>query len=58
MWPFCKKEREPSILDDPRYKEKPALLLFEIYVLDVIGKLSPQKREGIQKLDIKKIFTI
>lgn len=56
MWPFRNKEREPSILDQPRYKEKPALLLFEIYVLDVIGKLSPQKREGIQKLDINKIF--
>lgn len=56
MWPFCKKDKAESILDHPRYKEKPVILLFEIFVLDVIGRLSPEKRDGIQKLNIKKIF--
>ncbi len=56
MWPFNKKEKAETILDDPRYKDKPVLLLFEIFVLDAIGQLSAEKRKGIQELNIKKIF--
>jgi hypothetical protein len=29
----------------------------EIFVLDVIGRLSPEKRKAIQELNIKKIFS-
>jgi hypothetical protein len=57
MWPFGKKDEPEAVFEDPRYKEKPALLLFEIFVLDVIGRLSPEKRQGIQELDIQKIFS-
>ena len=56
MWPFGKKEKPEAIFEDPRYKEKPVLLLFEIYVLDVIGRLIPEKRQGIQELNVKEIF--
>ena len=56
MWPFGKKEKPGAIFEDPRYKEKPVLLLFEIFVLDVIGRLSPEKRQGIQELNVQKIF--
>ena len=56
MWPFGKKEKPEAIFEDPRYKEKPVLLLFEIFVLDVIGRLSPEKRQGIQELNVQKIF--
>jgi len=56
MWPFNKNEKAETILDNPRYKEKPVLLLFEIFVLDTIGRLSSEKRKGMQDLNIKKIF--
>ncbi len=56
MWPFNKKEKPKTILDEPRYKDKPVLLLFEIFVLDTIGRLSAEKRKGIQELHIKKLF--
>ncbi len=56
MWPFTNKEKTETILDDPRYKEKPVLLLFEIFILDAIGRLPAEKRKGIQDLNIKKIF--
>ena len=56
MWPFTNKEKTETILDDPRYKEKPVLLLFEIFILDAIGRLPAEKRKGIQELNIKKIF--
>lgn len=48
--------KKKTILDNPRYGKKPVLLLFEIYVLDVIGHLSDEKRKGIQSLDIKALF--
>lgn len=56
MWPFTNKEKTETILDNPRYKDKPVLLLFEIFVLDATGRLSTEKRKGIQELNIKKIF--
>lgn len=56
MWPFKKSEKTNIILNNPRYKDKPVLLLFEIFVLDVIGRLTAEKRKGIQDLNIKKIF--
>ncbi len=45
-----------SILDNPRYKQKPTLLLFEFYVLDTVAQLSAAKRQGIEQLDMKKLF--
>ncbi len=56
MWPFTNREKTETILDDPRYKDKPVLLLFEIFILDAIGRLPAEKRKGIQELNIKKIF--
>ncbi|MBD3392243.1 MAG: hypothetical protein GF418_09265 [Chitinivibrionales bacterium] len=47
-----------NILQEPRYKDTPALLLFEIYALDAVGELSAQKREGIEQLDLKKMFNV
>ena len=56
MWPFGKSDKSEAIFDHPRYRVKPVLLLFEIFVLDVIGRLSPGKRQGIQELNVQKIF--
>jgi len=42
-----------TILDDPRYKEKPVLLLFELLVLDTIGQLTDVKRQGVEAMDVK-----
>jgi len=57
MSPARGKKPPETIIDYPRYKKKPALLLFEIFILDVIGLLSPEKRKGIQKLNVAKIFS-
>lgn len=56
MCPFGKNDKPEAIFEDPRYKEKPVLLLFEILVLDVIGRLSPERRQGVQELNVQKIF--
>ena len=55
MWPFGKK-KSSALFDQPRYKNKPVLLLFEYFVLDTIGHLSPARRQGIEQMDLKKIF--
>ena len=57
MWPFQKKNDLQLVIDNSRYKEKPVLLLFEIFVLDVIGRLTRGKRKSINDLNIKKIFS-
>jgi hypothetical protein len=56
MWPFSKRVNSADLIENPRYREKPVLLLFEIFILDVIGRLSAEKRKSVQELDIKKIF--
>lgn len=56
MWPFGNSDKAEAIFNHPRYKEKPVLLLFEIFVLDVIGRLPPEKRQGIQELNVQKVF--
>ena len=48
--------KNKTVLDEPRYREKPVLLLFEIYVLDIIGRLSAEKRRGVEALDLKALF--
>ncbi len=45
-----------SALDLPRYKENPVYLFFESYILDTIGKLSPERYAEIQSLDLKSVF--
>jgi len=54
MWPFRKKKA--SIFDDPRYRENPVYLFFEDFVLDVIGKLPPEKQQRMEGMDLKRIF--
>lgn len=45
-----------SILNQPRYKENPALLLFEYYVLDRIKQLPAEKEHALTQLNLKAIF--
>lgn len=45
-----------SALDQPRYKENPINLFFESYIRDVIGFLSEERSEGIQGMNLQKVF--
>lgn len=57
MWPFKKKQSKSSALDNPRYKANPIYLFFESYILDVLGKLSPEKSSSIQAMDLQRTFS-
>ena len=39
-----------------RYKEKPAYILFENYILDTLGLIDAEKRSRLQALDIQRRF--
>jgi hypothetical protein len=45
-----------DLLDHPRYQDKPVLLFFEKFVLDIIGELEPKQRKILDELDLKKVF--
>ena len=45
-----------SPLEIPRYKENPIYLFFESYILDVIGHLPRERSEGIQSMNLQKVF--
>ena len=45
-----------DLLDHPRYKDKPVLLFFEKFVLDVIGELEPKQKKILEDLDLKAVF--
>ncbi|WP_411825387.1 hypothetical protein [Luteolibacter sp. AS25] len=52
-------QQEPkkmATLDQPRYKENPIYLFFESYIQDVIGYLPEEKSDGIQELNLDKVF--
>lgn len=57
MWPFQKKQTKPSVFDNPRYKANPIYLFFEAYILDVIGKLPPEKSASIQAMNLQQTFS-
>ncbi|MDH5218569.1 MAG: hypothetical protein OEX19_12785 [Gammaproteobacteria bacterium] len=45
-----------DLLDHPRYQEKPVLLFFEKFVLDIIGELESKQRKILDELDLKTVF--
>lgn len=57
MWPFKKKQPKPSVSDNSRYQANPSYVFFENYVLDVLGKLPPEKSASIQAMNLQKIFS-
>jgi len=45
-----------DILEHPRYKDKPAILFFENFILDLIGQLEPERQEYLASLNLHKVF--
>lgn len=45
-----------SVLNLPRYKEKPIYIFFEGYILDVIGKLPNEEALAFQGMGLQKVF--
>lgn len=45
-----------DLLDHPRYQDKPVLLFFEKFVLDIIGELESKQRKILDELDLKTVF--
>ena len=56
MWPFSKKPKPATISEHPRYAKRPLNLLFEAFVLDVIGHLPDAKRQTLQAMNLQKVF--
>lgn len=56
MWPFSKKPKPATISEHPRYARQPSNLLFEAFVLDVIGHLPDAKRHTLQAMNLQKVF--
>jgi hypothetical protein len=56
MWPF-KKKPVRSVLDLPRYKEKPINLLFEDFIMKVIDRIPPGREEVVQRMNLQKVFS-
>ena len=56
MWPFTKKPKPATISEHPRYAKQPINLLFEAFVLDVIGHLLDAKRQTLQAMNLQKVF--
>ena len=57
MWPFSKKPMPATISKHPRYANQPINLLFEAFVLDVIGQLPAAKRQTLQAMNLQKVFS-
>jgi hypothetical protein len=57
MWPFSKKPMPATISEHPRYANQPINLLFEAFVLDVIGQLPAAKRQTLQAMNLQKVFS-
>ncbi len=57
MWPFCKKPKPVTLSEHPRYAKQPINLLFEAFVLDVIGHLPDAKRQTLQAMNLQKVFS-
>jgi hypothetical protein len=51
---FSKKKKADGLSD--RYKGQPILILFENYILDTIGHLPLDKKEGMNELGLHKVF--
>ncbi len=51
---FSKKKKTDGL--DDRYKDQPILILFENYILDIIGHLPSDKKEGMNDLGLHKVF--
>lgn len=45
-----------DLFEHPRYQDKPVLLFFEMFVLDVIGELEYKQRKILDDLNLKKVF--
>ena len=45
-----------DLLDHPRYQDKPVLLFFEKFVLDILGELDSKQRKILDELDLKTVF--
>src|SRR4051812_10158666 len=56
MWPFANKPKPATISEHPRYAKQPINLLFEAFVLDVIGHLPDAKRQTLQAMNLQKVF--
>jgi hypothetical protein len=56
MWPFKKKPAK-SVLDLPRYKDKPINLLFEDFIMKVIDRMPPGREEVVQRMNLQKVFS-
>jgi hypothetical protein len=52
--PLSVEAQQPAI--SPRYKDKPIYLLFEHYIMDVVGQLPPEKSASIQAMNLQKVF--
>ena len=46
-----------ELLQDARYQETPVYLFFEKYILNVIGKLSQDKIEILQQINLQQTFS-
>lgn len=50
-------EKNPiNSLEQQRYKQNPVYIVFESYILDVIGHLPPDKSKTIQSMNLRKVF--
>ncbi|MDH5547344.1 MAG: hypothetical protein OEZ43_17300 [Gammaproteobacteria bacterium] len=45
-----------DLLEHPRYKDRPVLLFFEKYVLDVLGELERKQKKILDELDLQSVF--
>ena len=56
MWPFTKRPKPATVSEHPRYAKQPINLLFEAFVLGVIGHLPDEKRQTLQAMNLQRVF--
>jgi len=49
-------ELDGGLLSSPRYAADPIAILFENYILDVLGQLPTETSDQIQSLNLQKVF--
>jgi hypothetical protein len=54
--PEPQKSTKSFPLEQPRYKQNPVYILFESYILDVIGHLPEDRSRKLQSMNLQKVF--
>lgn len=56
MCPFRKKSKQKPPIAHPLYSEQPMGLLFQDYILDVIGHLPKERSDLLQRVNLQEVF--